>query len=156
MKIDEDLIGESDEDPAVGFNPLPDWWIRYLDCLIREVLLIDKMEADGSHVVLSPSSSSRENFTRRVAPRSYKAAPYRTREAVAEGYPRGDLWTPHRAKVSCPKCVSTGLLLANHYGQHREDHTHLRRVPVLRPTNPFASPSAPDDPRYVAVRGPGA
>jgi hypothetical protein len=45
MKIDEDLVGVSDEDPAARSDPLPDWRIPYLDFLIREVLLTDKTEA---------------------------------------------------------------------------------------------------------------
>jgi hypothetical protein len=45
MEIDKDLVGESDEDPTAGPDPLPNWRIPYLDCLIREVLLMDKMEA---------------------------------------------------------------------------------------------------------------
>jgi hypothetical protein len=45
MKIDEDLVGVSDEDLVAGSDPLPHWRIPYLDCLIREVLLMDKTEA---------------------------------------------------------------------------------------------------------------
>jgi hypothetical protein len=45
MKIDEDPVGESDKDLAAGSDPLPDWRIPYLDCLIRETLLTDKAKA---------------------------------------------------------------------------------------------------------------
>jgi hypothetical protein len=45
MEIDEDPVGESDEDLAAGADPLPDWRIPYLDSLIREVLPTDKTEA---------------------------------------------------------------------------------------------------------------
>jgi hypothetical protein len=37
MEINEDLVAEP--------NPLLDWRIPYLDCLIRETLLTDKVEA---------------------------------------------------------------------------------------------------------------
>jgi hypothetical protein len=37
MKINEDLLARSD--------PLPDWRVPYLDCLVSETLPIDKMEA---------------------------------------------------------------------------------------------------------------
>jgi hypothetical protein len=45
IEIDKDPVGESNEDPAAGPDPLPDWRILYLYCLIREVLLTDKMKA---------------------------------------------------------------------------------------------------------------
>jgi hypothetical protein len=45
MEIDEDPMGESNEDLAAGNNPLPNWRIPYLDSLIREVLSTDKTEA---------------------------------------------------------------------------------------------------------------
>jgi hypothetical protein len=44
-EIDEDPMGEFDEDPTAGSDPLPDWRIPYLDSLIREVLPMDKTEA---------------------------------------------------------------------------------------------------------------
>jgi hypothetical protein len=36
---------EVDEDPPVRPDPLPDWRVPYLDCLVRETLLVDKTEA---------------------------------------------------------------------------------------------------------------
>jgi hypothetical protein len=36
---------EIDEDPIVEPDPLPDWRIPYLNCLIREILPTNKMEA---------------------------------------------------------------------------------------------------------------
>jgi hypothetical protein len=33
------------EDPSVGSDPLPDWRVPYLDCLVREILSINKIEA---------------------------------------------------------------------------------------------------------------
>jgi hypothetical protein len=45
MEIDEDLVGESDEDPTAGSDPSLDWRTPYLDCLICEVLLTDKTKA---------------------------------------------------------------------------------------------------------------
>jgi hypothetical protein len=47
----------------------------------------------------------------------------------------------------------TGLLLANRGGWRRKDSTHLRRMSILRSTDPPASPSTPDDPHHVAIRG---
>jgi hypothetical protein len=34
-----------DEDPPVRLDPLPDWRVPYLNCLVRETLLVDKTEA---------------------------------------------------------------------------------------------------------------
>jgi hypothetical protein len=45
MEIDEDPVGEYDEDPAARSDPLPDWRVPYLNCLIREVLPTDTTEA---------------------------------------------------------------------------------------------------------------
>jgi hypothetical protein len=45
MEINKDLVGEFDEDPAVGSNPSPDWRTPYLNCLVCEVLPTDKTEA---------------------------------------------------------------------------------------------------------------
>jgi hypothetical protein len=36
---------EVDKGPSVGLDPLPDWRFPYLNCLIREMLPIDKTEA---------------------------------------------------------------------------------------------------------------
>jgi hypothetical protein len=44
MEIDGDPARKSDDDPAVGSDPSPDWRIPYFDCLIREVLLMNKIE----------------------------------------------------------------------------------------------------------------
>ena len=45
MEIDKGPMEESDGDLAIGPNPLPDWRVPYHDCLICEVLLMDKTEA---------------------------------------------------------------------------------------------------------------
>jgi hypothetical protein len=34
-----------EDDPAIGPEPLPDWRIPYLECLVRGTLLADKTEA---------------------------------------------------------------------------------------------------------------
>jgi hypothetical protein len=34
-----------DEDPSARPDPLPDWRVSYLDCLVRETLPINKTEA---------------------------------------------------------------------------------------------------------------
>jgi hypothetical protein len=44
MVIDKNPVGESDEDLAAELDTLLDYRIPYLDCLIREVLPMDKME----------------------------------------------------------------------------------------------------------------
>jgi hypothetical protein len=38
-------VMEVDEDPPVRPNPLPDWRVPYLHCLVREMLLVDKTKA---------------------------------------------------------------------------------------------------------------
>jgi hypothetical protein len=36
---------EINKDPSIGLNPLPDWRVPYLDCLIQEILPVNKTEA---------------------------------------------------------------------------------------------------------------
>jgi len=38
-------VMEIDEDPSTRPDPLPDWRVPYLDCLVREMLSVDKIEA---------------------------------------------------------------------------------------------------------------
>jgi hypothetical protein len=38
-------VMEVDDGPPVGLDPLSDWRVPYLDCLVREMLLIDKTGA---------------------------------------------------------------------------------------------------------------
>ena len=41
----EPKVMEIDEDPSTRPDPLPDWRVPYLDCLVREMLSVDKIEA---------------------------------------------------------------------------------------------------------------
>jgi hypothetical protein len=37
-------VMEIDEEPLARPNPLPNWRVPYLNCLVREMLLVDKIE----------------------------------------------------------------------------------------------------------------
>jgi hypothetical protein len=45
MGLPDPEVMEINEEPLARPNPLPDWRVLYLDCLVRETLPVNKIEA---------------------------------------------------------------------------------------------------------------
>ena len=69
--------------------------------------------------------------------------------------PHRDLWTSCGPKVSGQKNLLPRFLLAHHAARCGGGRPQVRRMSVLRSTNPFTGAGAPNHPNHLAIRSLG-
>jgi ribonuclease HI len=147
-----------DIDPALEQNTEdPDWRFPYLEWLLEGKLPPDQTEARRiarrakSFVLLEG-----DLYRRSASGILMRCIPREQGQGARPRHPRRRLRPPCRPEGASRERLPTRVLLAHRDRRRHPSRTHMRGVPVLRPTNPSPGSGAPDDPDHLALRRLGA